>query len=126
VDPSAGAFTTFDVSKTRFFSGLVEGELSIAGEEKLKRLRNIGTDVQIDAQTLWALYTENGQKTLRYLYEVHGVNWIEALGTVLRNPRGRRFSLILDRRDDGSWVWNCFWFDVVRDASNPAVGLASA
>ncbi len=125
VDPRAGAVTTFDASKVRFLSGLVEGEPSITGEEKLKRLR-IGTDIQIDAQTLWSWYTEKGQVTLRWLHDNHGVNWIEELGTVLRRPRGGRYSLILYRQGVGGWVWRYSWLAYGRDTGNPAVGLASA
>ncbi len=43
----------------------------------------------------------------------------------LRNPNGKRYSLILYRQDDGSWDWNYNWLDNDRDTSNPAVGLAN-
>lgn len=125
VDPRAGAVTTFDVSKVRFLSGLVEGESSITGEERLKRLR-IGTDIQIDAQTFWALYTEKGQVTLRWLHDFYGVNWIEELGTILRCPDGRRYSLVLDSFYDGSWDWGFRQLCNNCDADNPAIGLQVA
>ena len=42
-----------------------------------------------------------------------------------RSPNGNRYSLILFRKDDGSWDWNYNWLDNDRNASNPAVGLAN-
>lgn len=125
VDPRAGLVTTFDASKVRLLTGLVGDETSVTGEEKLTRLR-ARPDIRIDAQTLWALYTEKGQVTLRWLHEVHGVTWMEALGTVLRNPRGARYSLFLYREGGGGWVWRCLWLVSGRYASFPALGLASS
>jgi hypothetical protein len=125
VDPRAGLVTTFDASKVRLLTGLVGDETSVTGEEKLTRLR-ARPDIRIDAQTLWALYTEKGQVTLRWLHEVHGVTWMEALGTVLRDPRGFRYSLFLYRLADGGWDWHYDWLDNDRRASIPALGLASS
>ncbi len=122
VDPRAGLVTTFDASKVRFLTGFVGKEASVTGEKKLRRLR-AGANIQIDAQTLWALYTEKDQVTLRYLHEVHGVTWMEALGTVLRDSIGHRCSLVLFRLDGGSWGWYFSWLDFRRDAGSPALGL---
>lgn len=45
--------------------------------------------------------------------------------TILRNPNGNHNSLYLYRKDDGSWHWNYNWLDNNRNASNPALVIAT-
>lgn len=123
VDPRAGEVKIFDASKAIFPIGFVGDETTITGEEKLKRLR-AGVGIQVDAQTLWSLYMEKDQVTLRWLHEVRGIIWIEALGTILRDLRGYRHSLLLNCRDDGGWAWDFRWLDFGRKAVHPAISLA--
>ncbi len=125
IDLRAGTILAFDASKVRLLDGLNEGQPTITGEEKRRKLR-VGIHIQIDVQTLWALYAENGQVTLRWLHDHHEVTWMESLGTILRNPNGRRCSFCLYRWGSGAWGWDCNWVDSRRDASNPALGLAIA
>lgn len=44
---------------------------------------------------------------------------------ILRNSDGNRYALYLYRGGDGSRYWNYFWLDNDRNASNPALGLAT-
>jgi hypothetical protein len=109
-DKRALDFTVIDLSKVRFESGLKEGESSIKGEEKLKRLRDL-PEIRLDAKIGQALYEEKGQATLRWLYDTRGARWFECAGTVLRRSVGDRFFLYLYRIDDGSWGWDYRWLD---------------
>ncbi|TAK57792.1 hypothetical protein EPO17_01015 [Patescibacteria group bacterium] len=119
--------TELDASKLtkegNFLTGLEGNESVIVGEKKLARL--IVKAIQADAKIAEALYKEEGQKTLRFLYDTLGVTWMEFLGTVLRGPGGGRFALCLCRLGSGGWGWCCDWLDSGRDAGNPALGLAS-
>jgi len=108
-DKKALALTTVDFSDVRFESGLKEGEQTIDGEEKLKRLKRLG--IRLDARCGQALYEEKGQATLRWLYDSHGINWFELSGTVLRRQDVHRYFLYLNRYDDGSWYWHYTWLD---------------
>ncbi|MFH1206975.1 MAG: hypothetical protein V1668_00005 [Patescibacteria group bacterium] len=105
---------------------LKKGEPSINGEERLRRIKASGeADLQLDASDCVALYQEDGQKTLRWLYETRGVTWLSCWGTILRDPDGDRSVLCLCRHEDGSWLWDYFWVDHDGwDAGGPAGVLA--
>lgn len=125
-DKRSMALTTFDptqITQANLQTGLNKGETVITGEVKLARL--IVQQIQADAKFAEALYQEEGQKTLRYLYETLGFIWLEFLGTVLRRPDGRRFAISLYRYDSGEWDWNYRWLDFDRGASRPSLGFAS-
>ncbi len=44
--------------------------------------------------------------------------------TILRDPNGNRYSLVLYRNDDGTWHSNYTWLDNERNADNHAALLA--
>ena len=105
---------------------LKKGESSINGEERLRRIKATPADIQLDGEDCLALYKEEGQLTLRWLYETQGIRWLSFWGTILRSPYGSRNVLYLCRSDDGSWDWNYGWVDGGRwRASYPAAVLAS-
>lgn len=88
---------------------LKEGESSITGHEKDKRLKTLTDRILLDPGFGWALYQEEGQKTLRWLYDTFGVTYLDFFGRILRNPLGNRFVLYLYRSCVGSWCWSVFW-----------------
>ncbi len=116
----AGQITRKDYLKKR--------ESYINGEERLKRIKAAGEqDLQLDAEDFLALYQEESQLTLRWLYDTKGITWLSFWGTILRSPGGCRFVLSLFRWDDGSWGWYYFWVGSDEwSASNPAGVLASS
>ncbi|MEK7570629.1 MAG: hypothetical protein AAB515_04315 [Patescibacteria group bacterium] len=87
---------------------LQEGESTISGEERLKRIKATPADIQLDAEDFLALYEEKDQLTLRWLYESQGITWLSFWGTIL----GSTLSdgnvlcvLCLYHSGDGSWFW---------------------
>ena len=122
IDSETSTKKKFDIDNLSFFTGLKEGELYITGEEKLKRAE--GQEL-FGMEECFRLYEEEGQKTLRAIYDKYKVEWIEFLGTILLSPDGNRRGFYLYRRDDGSWHWNAHWLVSDRDASLPALVLAS-
>lgn len=125
-DPRSVQIVEVDPNRVVTYTGLVGNETVIIGEERLKRMRAQTGIILFDFWTLWALYAESGQKTLRQLYDDGKIGgWLEELGIILRCPSGFRYSLFLYRGGGGSWAWSCCWLGVGRDASGPAVGLAS-
>ncbi|MDP2683813.1 MAG: hypothetical protein Q8P20_02040 [bacterium] len=106
---------------------LNEGETSINGEERLRRIKANPDDVQLDAEDFLALWQEKGRKTLNMLYEIKGISWLSFWGTILRLPDGDRIVLYLYRYDDGSWYW--YYYLVGLDGWNaryPSGVLASS
>lgn len=87
---------------------LKPGESSIDGEECQRRIKASPNDPQLDEQDFLALYEEEGQLTLRWLYDTKGITWLSCWGVILRHPYGPRYVLYLDRHDDGSWAWGCY------------------
>jgi len=105
---------------------LRDGESFTTGEERLRRIKATPDDIQLDGEDFLALYKEEGQLTLRWLYETQGIRRLSFWGTILRSPSGGRVVLYLYRSDDGSWNWSCRW--VGNDhwsASYPAAVLVS-
>jgi hypothetical protein len=105
---------------------LKKGESSINGEERLRRIKANPGDIQLDGEDFLALYEEEDQKTLRWLYETQGITWLSCWGIILRSPNGNRDVLCLYRDDGGSWDWDDRWVDGDDwRASYPAAVLAS-
>ncbi len=109
--------------EANFLTGLEGKETVVTGE--VKRARLIAKAIQADARIGQALFEEEGQKTLRWLFETLGITWFELLGTTLRGSGGGRCALYLYRQGGGSWGWHCYWLGNFRDARNPALSLAS-
>lgn len=122
IDSDTSTKKKFDIDNLSFFTGLKEGELYITGEEKLKRAK--GQEL-FGMEECFRLYEEEGQKTLRAIYDKYKVEWIEFLGTILLGPLGGRGGFCLCRDGGGSWSWYYGWLDDDRNASYPALVLAS-
>lgn len=127
VDERSPALMEVDLSKALFESCLKQGESSIKGEEKLRRLRESG-NIQFGGNVflaLWQDYQQNKENScLEWLYRNHKISWMSFFGLVLRNPNGRRCVLCLFRYD-GEWDWSYSWLGYVWRAGGPSVGLAS-
>ncbi len=106
--------------KLLFADGLAKGETVITGEDRIKVL---ACRALADPDLGWSLFKEKGQKTLRYLYDTYGVKWMEFLRRELCDLDGRRNSLSLFRRDDGSWGRSNRWLSDYRNARHPALVL---
>lgn len=108
-----------------FLNGLRAGEDCITGE--IKRWRLIRNSIQADARIAEELYKQEGQQTLRFIYDSFGIENIEFLGTVLRSSRGRRCSLRLYRRSydgsNGSWFYYYSWLGYPSGAKSFALTL---
>ena len=86
---------------------LNEGETFHTGEERYNRIKAASSDVQLDGADFLALWEEKSHKTLTWLYETKGINWLSCWGTILRLRDGFHFILYLYRGGDGSWHWDC-------------------
>lgn len=113
-----------DFSTVSFEHGLVDGELTITGEEKLTRLKAKPL-IRLDAKVGHALFEESRQVTLRFIYETYNVDWIEFAGTELLSPGGRRYFLYLYRHDEGFWRWACNRLDGDRGRKRVSPVLAN-
>jgi len=109
-DVRSMALSEIDLTKVRFVAMLKEGETSITGEERLKRLKAAGY-IRLDAkffQTLW----ENKQFIPEsWKQKVNGnMCSIHFDGTVLRDLRGHRCVQGICLRNN-EWDWDCRWLD---------------
>lgn len=104
-----------------FASGLSDGNTVVKGEDKIKALSNVN---HADPDLIYSLYIEEGQQTLRYLYETYGITWMESLRRIIF-ASFRRCSLYLFRKDDGSWSCGYHWLNYNRDLGKPALVLTN-
>ena len=123
-DERSLALTEVDLSKVSFETMLENGESSVVGEEKLKRLKAQG-NIRLDAkvfQTLW----ENQHLIPASWKELTNGNttYVFFDGTVLQNSDGSRCVLYL-YWDDGEWDSLCDWLGHEWDARDPSAVLAS-
>jgi hypothetical protein len=102
---------TLDAGKIVRKDYLKEGEFSINGGERIFRIKANPADIQLDGEDFLALYQEEGQNTLCWLYDTQGITWLSFWGIILRDPCGSRRVLYLYRRDDGSWYLDYRWVD---------------
>ncbi len=123
-DAASLALTHLDPLNVVFESFLTKGENVITGEERLARAK-AQNRVRLDARWFMALWKEGGHKTLEWFHKTQGVTWVEFLGSPLRDPDGRRCSLVLSRDVDGTWLWNDRWLVLERRAGRHAAVLES-
>jgi len=123
-DERAVKLAEVDFTKVNLATCLKEGEPSITGEEKLKRLRE-GGDILLDVGIFLALWNEEGHTTLNWLYKERGVTYLDFFGTILEGPSGGRYVLYLYRRDDGRWDWHCDCLAHDWNGENFSASLAS-
>ncbi|OHA38135.1 MAG: hypothetical protein A3G03_00185 [Candidatus Taylorbacteria bacterium RIFCSPLOWO2_12_FULL_44_15c] len=109
-DKRSLALTEVDFSKIRLETMLKKDEISINGEEKLKRLKKAG-HICLNAkvfETLWndkTLIPESWKKKTN-----DNTTYIFFDGTILRSPYGNRSVLSLDW-SGGEWHWYYRWLD---------------
>lgn len=123
-DERSLALPEIDLNKISFETTLRPGEVSIKGEEKLRRLKEAG-HIRLDAQVLQTLW-ENQHLIPESWKEKTGGNttYIFFDGTILQRPDGDRYVLYLYWYD-GEWHWHCRWLGSDWFAMNPSACLAS-
>lgn len=107
---------------------LKSDETSIKGEEKLRRLKEMG-HIRLGENAflaLWQDYQANKKKSvLEWLYTTFGVTYLDFFGLILRGPGGGRYVLYLYRYGDGQWLWYARWLGRGWHAGNFSALLAS-
>lgn len=100
-----------DFSKVLFTNCLKAGEGMITGEEKLVRHIAAG-HICLDGRIGKLLYEEEGQTTLRWIYENRGIRSFDLAGNVLRLQTGlgegncgRIFLCLCKRADGDAWEY---------------------
>ena len=110
-----------DFNKVDFAICLKEGETSITGEEKLKRLKAL-KQILYGATTFMGLWNDyharKENSVLETLYRTKGITYLDFFGDVLLDPNGNRFVLCLCRNDDGQWHWRYDWLGIRWNAKN--------
>ena len=128
LDKRSLVLTEADLSAALFESCLKNGESSIKGEEKLKRLRASG-NVQFGGNVflaLWHDYQSNKENScLEWLWRNRKISWMSFFGLVLRFPLGNRYVLSLSRIAD-EWFWSYDWLGDAWSADCLSAGLAKS
>jgi hypothetical protein len=119
------ALTEIDFSHVSYEHCIEDGEETITGKEKLKRMKHAGF-IRLDAKFAQALYEEPGQVLLRWLYDTFGITHMEFAGTELRGSEGNRCFLCLNRHDSSSWDQEYHWLEEDRDRISVSPVLAGA
>ena len=108
-DKRSLALQEVDFTQARFVDGLKEGEKTVKGEEKLRRMRESG-DILLDPGFAVTLLNEPGQATLEWYYKTTGKTYLDFMGRILRNPNGNRYVLCVFRSGGGQWGWRFFFW----------------
>jgi len=114
--------SNLDVEKIVWKDYLKKGESHSTHEERLWRIKANPKDTPLDEQDFLALYAEEGQLNLRWLYDTKGIIRFSFCGFVLQTPNGSECALCLGRHDDSSWGWFCGGNN---DAGEPVAVLES-
>ena len=127
-DARCDALTAVDLAKVDFATGLKEGETSIKGEEKLKRMKaskNLRLGATIFAG-LWADYQVGKERSvLERLFQTYDITYLDFFGDILLHPDGNRHVLSLCRGDGGTWSWSYHWLGRDWSAARRSASLAS-
>lgn len=101
-DERSLVINVLDLNKVHLVDCLKDGEDRIKGEERLKRLKKMGS-IQLDAKILQTLFEKQEliPESWRQLYICFD-------GTVIRDPKGGRVILYMYWEDD-RWNWQCNW-----------------
>lgn len=117
IDPRSLALTEVEISSLLFETCLNEGESSIGGEEKLRRLKERQDVVRLGGNVflgLWLDYQANKENSiLEFLYRTNKITYLDFFGLVLRDSDGGRGVLGFSRDDGGGWGWGCAWLGPV-------------
>ena len=113
-----------DLTKIEFANMLKDGETSIVGEEKLRRLKKDGR-IRLDAKIFQTLWEDQSLIPESWKVKINGeIRFIYFDGTILRFSDGDRYVLYL-YWDDGQWYWDYRWLDHVFRAHRSSAVLAS-
>lgn len=118
------ALTELDVTAIRFETMLKSGETIVRGEEKQKRLKEVG-HIRLDAGIFQYFWQKKHLIPERLKLPTNGnTTYIYFDGTVLRSPGGNRFVLCF-YWDGDEWCWD--YNSLVRDwrAHRPSAVLAN-
>lgn len=118
-DERALAFDKIDLNKVTFETMLRSGEVFVKGEEKLRRLKEVG-HIRLDARVLQLLlenqsFIPKSWKSKEYIFFD---------GTILRGPDGDRYVLCLYSRG-GQWLWRFYWLNIDWNAKGFSACLES-
>lgn len=120
-----------ELSKFIFKNYLEEGEASIGGEERMRRLNGMSDFIGFGPNVflgLWYDYQANKENkensALEWLHRNFGVTVMDFPGAVLRLI-GYRVVLCLFRYADGSWGWYYGWLGDKWGGDCSSVGYAS-
>lgn len=128
-DPRSRALTEINIARLRFETCLREGESSIKGEEKIRRLKEMADFIRLGGNAFlgfWEDYQANKENSaLEWIYRTRKISFIDFPDDILRSPNGSRSILYLFRDDVGKWSWLVNWLDGGWHADDPSAGLAS-
>lgn len=123
-DERSLSLAELDLAKAQFETCLKQGENSIKGEEKLKRLKQDGR-IRLDVKVFQILWENQHLIPESWKEKIDGnTRYIFFDGTILRDPLGDRFALYLCWLD-GEWRWGYSWLGYAWNAINPSAVLAS-
>lgn len=123
-DKCSAALREIDLSKINLVTMLAEGEASIVGGEKLKRLKE-ACHVRLDAKMFNILWINQRLIPELWREKTNGkTTYIFFDGSILRNPDGNCCVLCLYWLD-GEWCWGYRWLDDRLGSNCPSAVLAS-
>ncbi|HMP67385.1 MAG TPA: hypothetical protein PKA60_01375 [Candidatus Paceibacterota bacterium] len=106
-DERSLAITELDLSKVQYVDMLEDGETSIRGEEKLKRLKMDGR-IRLDAKMSQTFWEDQSLIPESWKEKINGnTRCIFFDGTILRNPFGNSCVLYL-YWGNGQWYWGYY------------------
>ncbi len=121
------ALTEVDFSKASYETCLKDGESSIKGEEKLKRMKE-NANIRLGATAfmgLWEDYQAHKENSiLERFYREQKITYLDFFGDILLAPDGHRGVLCLYRLD-GGWYWGYRWLERGWSAGFRSASLAS-
>lgn len=113
VDLRSLSLPKIDLDLFLFETCLKEGENSITGFEKLRRLEKMSKFIRFGDNVflgLWLDYQTNKENSvLETFYRTRGVIYLDFFGTIFRSPGGNPHVLYLCRFDDDRWRRRCNW-----------------
>lgn len=121
-DECSPAFGELDLSDVYLATCLEWDERHIAGEEKLRRLKEAG-HIRLDAKVLQTLWENQHVIPESWKRKADGARlFIFFDGTVLQHPSGSRCVLCLYWQS-GAWYWGINWLGLDWRADNPSAVL---
>ncbi len=130
IDSRAAVFTELNLAEMIFKTCLKEGEPSIKGFEKLRRLVVEETDfIRYDLKfflTFWKDYQKYKENSmLEIFYRTQQKDYLDFM-VPLCNPNGDCYVLYLYRDDNGKWCWSYRCLGIHWRSDSFSVGCASS